>query len=88
MTYSAPHSTPTSDQTAPAGGHYSITPGAGVLAPMPRALYVASIDGGATATIEDINGTSLAYAGLVVGQVLPIKAAKVTAATATLYAWY
>lgn len=88
MVNSVPHQTPSPNQTAPAGGHYQVTPGSAVLDPMPRALYVASVDGGATAAITDAAGTELTYSGLVVGQVLPIKAYKITAATAVLFAWY
>lgn len=68
---------------SPAREHYVITPGAALLDPMPRVIYVSV---GGSATIEDINGVSVSYP-LVAGQTIPFRASKVTAATATLIAW-
>lgn len=73
------------NQTAPAGGHYTVTPGTSALSPAPRALYV---NAAGNAVIEDIGGTTVTYSDLAVGAILPIKALKVTSATATLVAWY
>lgn len=73
-----------SEQAAPAQRHYTITPGSSDLNPRPRALYV---NGDGNATISD-GTTSIEYTGLTAGMVLPIEAVKVTAATATLVAWY
>jgi len=72
------------ERTAPALRHYTITPGADDLSPRPRALYV---NAAGNATITD-GTTSVTYSDLTVGTVLPIEAKKVTAATATLVAWY
>lgn len=69
---------------SPALRHYTITPGAGDLAFRPRAIRC---DVGGTATIVDEAGTSIVY-NLVAGEILPLRAVKVTAATATLIAWY
>jgi hypothetical protein len=69
---------------SPANRHYTITPGAGELAQTTRAIYC-DVEG--TASITDMGGTSVTY-NLVAGQILPIRAVKVTAATATLIAWY
>jgi len=68
----------------PAFRHFVITPGASDFSQTCRAIYV-SVDG--TATIKDIDGTSVDY-NLFAGQVLPLRAIAVTAATATLIGWY
>lgn len=68
---------------APCGRHFAITPGAGALTPRPRAIYC---EAAGTATIEDAQGTSLVYT-LAQGQILPFRAVKITAATATLIGW-
>lgn len=68
----------------PAFRHFTITPGASNFAQTCRAIYV-SVAG--TATIKDIDGTSVDYT-LAAGQVLPLRALAVTAATATLIGWY
>jgi hypothetical protein len=70
--------------TSPAIRHYTITPGADDLPFKPRAIRC-SVQG--TATIVDDAGTSITYT-LFAGEVLPIRAVKVTAATAVLVAWY
>lgn len=72
------------NRVAPALRHYTITPGASDLNPRPRALYVKAAG---NATISD-GTTSVEYTDLTVGMILPIEAQKVTAATATLIAWY
>lgn len=79
------YKTPRIEQLAPAGTHATITPGASVLDPIPRELYV---NGAGDATIVDVDGTSIQYTSLTVGMRLPIKAWKITAATATIVAWY
>lgn len=76
--------TMTSGLDSPAVHHYTVTPGAGDLPFIPRAIYCGA---GGTATIVDVDGTSVTYT-LVAGQILPLRATKVTAATATLIAWY
>lgn len=71
--------------TGPADRHYAVSPGSSVLDPRPRALFVGSAG---NVTIEDAGGVSVQYA-VEAGTVLPIRATKVTAATATgIVAWY
>lgn len=69
---------------SPASRHFTIAPGAGNLPYVTRAVYV---NAGGTATIEDIAGTQVTY-NLVAGQILPLRAVKVTAASATLVGWF
>ena len=61
---------------SPAIRHYTITPGAGDLSYVTRAIRC---DADGTATIVDGGGTSITY-NLVAGEILPIRAVKVTAA--------
>ena len=68
----------------PADYHFAITPGASEFAQIPRAIYC---EAAGTATIEDANGVALVYT-LVAGQLLPFRARRVTAATATLRGWF
>ncbi len=68
---------------SPGRRHWQITPGTGVIAPMPRTLYV---EAGGTVTIEDQFGTSLTYT-VTQGQILPFRPRRITAATATIFAW-
>ncbi len=69
---------------SPATAHYTITPGPADLPVIPRAIRC---EGSGTATIVDRAGTSITYS-LTAGEILPLRAVKVTAATATLVAWY
>jgi hypothetical protein len=50
---------------------------------MPRSIYC---EAAGTITVQDLDGTSLTYT-LVQGQILPFRARKITAATATVYGW-
>ena len=69
---------------SPAQRHFTITPSATELPQWTRGIY-ASTSG--TATIEDAGGVSIEYI-IAAGTVLPIRARRVTAATATLIGWY
>jgi len=69
---------------SPANRHYTITPGADDLPFRPRAIRC---DVAGTAAIVDEGGVSITY-NLAAGEVIVIRAVKVTAATATLIAWY
>jgi len=62
---------------SPSDQYVAITPGASVLYPAPRALYV-----GATqdVTVEDFYGNTVAFVGVQGGSVLPIACKKVTIA--------
>lgn len=68
---------------SPGGVHFAITPGPGDINPRPRVLYC-NVAG--TATLVDETGASLVY-NLTAGQLLPFRAVKVTAATATIFGW-
>lgn len=68
---------------SPGRKHWLITPSANDIVPRPRSIYC---EVAGTVTVQDIDGTSLTYT-LVQGQVLPFRARKITAATATVYAW-
>lgn len=65
----------------PAVSWFTITPGASALANRPRKLYCAVAG---NATMEGSDGTSVAFNGLLAGQVYDLSPVKVTAATATL----
>lgn len=65
----------------PAVTWFTITPGAGDLPLRPRKLYCAA---SGNATLEGTDGVSVAFAGLLVGQIYDLSPVKVTAATATL----
>lgn len=69
---------------SPATRHFQIAPGADDLAVRPRAIRC---DVAGTATIVDDAGTSIVY-HLAAGEILPLRAVKVTAATATLIGLY
>ena len=70
---------------SPANRHFAITPADADLAVRPRAIYV-SADG--NVVIRDEEGTDITYA-VVAGQILPIRAVQVRAATtATVIGWY
>lgn len=55
----------------------AITPGSGVLDPMPRGLYVGT---GGTITVDNGDGTT-AEVPVVAGTMLPVQPTKITAAT-------
>lgn len=57
----------------------AVTPGAGALAAVTRALYI----GGAGNVTATVGGTSVVFTAVPVGIVLPVRATHVTAATAT-----
>lgn len=70
--------------TGPCERHVAITPGAGDLDPRPRAIFCG---GAGDVTITDQAGVSVTYA-VQAGQILPFRAVKVTAATASgLVGW-
>ena len=69
--------------SAPATRHFAITAGPSDMAIRPRAIRC---DVAGTATLEDEAGVSITYT-LAAGEVLAIRAVKVTAATATLIGW-
>lgn len=69
---------------APATRHYTVTPAATVMSPRPRFLYI-SADG--DVTIKDELDNAVTYT-VVAGQVLNFSPTKITAATATVIAWY
>jgi hypothetical protein len=82
---SDPYSNHTMGLESPAYRHFSITPGDSDLAVRPRALYV-NADG--NLVVRDIGGVDVTYA-VVKGQILPIRAVQVRAATtATVIGWY
>ena len=68
---------------SPGTRHFLITPGPGDIVPRPRSIYC-QVAG--NVTIQDVGGTALTYA-MVAGQILPFRAQRVTAATATIYGW-
>jgi hypothetical protein len=68
---------------APGDEHYTVTPSANNLSPKPRALRAMT---SGNVTIVDKNGTSIEYA-VTAGEILPFRATKITAATATIVAW-
>lgn len=70
--------------SSPADEHYTITPSNSELSPKPRALRALTAG---NVTIVDKKGTSIQYA-VVPGEIIPFRAHKVTAATATVVAWY
>lgn len=73
------------DQADPCTRHYTVTPGGTDLDPVPRALFLPA---GGDVTITDSDGTSIAYAGLPAGIILPFRAIRVTAASETVVAWW
>jgi hypothetical protein len=68
---------------ASATKHYVITPGAGDLPNMPRAIRA---DAAALCVLEDEEGVQVTY-NLAAGEVIPFRAAKVISSTGTLIAW-
>jgi hypothetical protein len=70
---------------APADRHYTIVPSSNQLPVKPRGLFVAVAG---NATLVDEAGQSISYPTLIAGSWLPFRPVKVTAATATLIAWY
>lgn len=64
--------------------HYLVVPGASALDPKPK---VVRADTAGTVTVEDFDGTSITYT-MAAGEVLQFRPHKITAATATIHAWY
>jgi len=69
--------------TDPGRRHWPIVPGPNPQNPMPRALYANTAG---TVTIVDEQGTRVDY-NVVASQVLPFRAFRITAATASLIGW-
>jgi len=61
---------------------FAITPGAGDLANMTRAIYV-GVSGNVTATMYD-GVTSVTFVGMLAGQIYPIRCSKITAGPTNL----
>ena len=70
--------------STPGMKHFAITPSASEMAIRPRAIRC---DVAGTATLVDDDGVSVTYT-LAAGEVIPFRAVKITAATATLIGWY
>lgn len=68
---------------SPARSHRLITPGTGVIAPLPRCIYCNTAG---TVTMEGADGVALTYT-VTEGQIIPFRARRITAATATVFAW-
>ena len=69
--------------TNPGRRHRTITPGADLLNPMPRVLYANTAG---TVTVVDELGTSV-VSNVTARPILPFRAARITAATASIIAW-
>lgn len=70
--------------SSPADEHYTVTPSNNALSPKPRAIRAMT---SGNVTIVDKKGTSIQYA-VTAGDIIPFRAEKITAATATVVAWY
>lgn len=70
--------------SSPADEHYTVTPSNNVLSPKPRAIRAMTAG---NVTMVDKKGTSIQYA-VVPGEIIPFRPEKITAATATIVAWY
>jgi hypothetical protein len=70
--------------SSPADEHYTITPSNDELSPKPRAIRAMT---SGNITVVDKNNTSIQYA-VTAGEILPFRPNKITAATATVVAWY
>jgi hypothetical protein len=55
----------------------AVVAGAPVSQTYTRGIYIGSIAGGATLTVIDRNGSTVAFAGLVAGSILPIQVSHV-----------
>lgn len=77
------YATFSSSLDSPADTHLAITPGPDPIVPRPRALYCNTAG---TVTVVDRGGVSLTYT-VSAGQILPFRAVRITAATATVYGW-
>lgn len=69
----------------PADRWFAITPGAGVLAIMPRAVMCTATG---NITMEDAGGTSITLTAVAANEIIPLRPNKVTAATGTWYGLY
>lgn len=65
---------------APAATAFAITPGSSDLAKTTRAIYVG---GAGDVTVTMLDGSSVTFVGVPAGTFMPIRATKVTAATAS-----
>ena len=70
--------------SSPADEHYTVVPSNDPLPYKPRALRAMT---SGNVTIVDKNNTSIQYA-VAAGDIIPFRAHKITAATATVVAWY
>ena len=68
---------------SPAAIHHPVVPSADELVPRPRALFALT---SGDVTVEDHLGTSITYP-VTLGLLIPFRAHKITAATATIVAW-